>query len=268
MAEEQEVIVIERYCPPGVKNIIAAGGSAFIGEVDDCTVLKYALRAGDELTLSQLDTERKLLEIVGPHKRIIGLKSFSETGLYLERAANGSVAQHLTSANPPSMQRRLLWCREAVEAVAWIHTKGVFHCDINPTNLLLDSEFHVKLADFQGQLLSPDGSGKVLLDGCCNESTRFFCPREDEFKGDVRTELFALGCAIYHIIMGRSVYPDIKDGEDGWHEKVQSRFKAKEFPSDLPICSEIARKCWLGEYISADALLLDMVAIERAYAEA
>ncbi|KAJ0165797.1 putative receptor-like protein kinase [Colletotrichum tanaceti] len=193
MAEEREVIVIERYCPPGVKKIIAAGGSAFIGEVDDYTVFKYPLRAGDELTLSRLDTEIQLLEVVGPHERIIQLKGFSETGLYLERAVNGSVAQHLESANPPPMQRRLSWCREAVEAVAWVHTKGVLHCDINPTNLLLDCEFHVKLADFQGQQLSPDGSGTILLDGCSSESTRFFCPREDEFNGDVRTELFALG---------------------------------------------------------------------------
>ncbi|CCF44568.1 hypothetical protein CH063_13922 [Colletotrichum higginsianum] len=268
MAEEREVIIIERYCPPGVKSIIAAGGSSFIGEVDDYTVFKYPLRAGDELTLNRLDTERQLLDVVGPHERIIQLKGFSETGLYLERAVNGSVAQHLESANPPPMQRRLSWCREAVEAVAWVHTKGVFHCDINPRNLLLDSDFHVKLADFQGQQLSPDGSGTVLLDGCSSESTRFFCPREDEFNGDVRTELFALGCTIYHIIMGHPVYPDIVDGEDGWHEKVQSRFRDKKFPSDLPICSEIAWKCWLGEYGSADELLLDMVAVEPACTEA
>ncbi|TQN64333.1 3-phosphoinositide-dependent protein kinase 1 [Colletotrichum shisoi] len=133
----------------------------------------------------------------------------------------------------------LSWCREAVEAVAWVHTKGVFHCDINPTNLLLDSEFHVKLADFQGQQISPVGSGTVLLDDYSSESTRFFCGREDEFNGDVRTELFALGCTIYHIIMGHPVYPDTVDGEDGWHEKVESRFRDKCFPSDLPIHSEI-----------------------------
>lgn len=261
MTEETEVTIYRQYCPPGVKRVIAAGSSAFIGEVDDYTVFKYPLAPNGDM--SRLEIERKLLEIVGLHERIIKLKDASGTGLYLERAANGTLADYMLEiANPPpSMHRRLAWCRETVEAVSIVHDRGLLHCDIQPTNLLLDDELHVKLSDFQGKQLSPDGS--VLLDGGSSEPGRFYCPRDDPFEANIKTELFALGCTIYFIIKGHAVYPDIKDGEYGWYEKVQDRFAQGDFPQDSHICTEITSKCWLGGYKSAEELLRDIVSIEE-----
>ncbi|KAL4933489.1 uncharacterized protein BDV17DRAFT_252102 [Aspergillus undulatus] len=81
------------------------------------------------------------------------------------------------------------------------------------TNLLLNEELHIKLSDFQGKQLSGDGT--VLLDGLSGEPSRFYCPRADPFDADIKTDLFALGCTIYMILMGHPVFPDIVDGEDG-----------------------------------------------------
>lgn len=103
---EQNITIYQHYCPQGVKDVLAAGSSAFIGEVDEFTVIKYPLAPGGDMT--RLEVERKLLEI-GPHERIIGLKSFSNTGLYLERAPNGNVADYLLESGkpPPSVKQRL-----------------------------------------------------------------------------------------------------------------------------------------------------------------
>jgi hypothetical protein len=90
MSDNADVAVYRHYYPPGVKRVIASGSSAFIGEVDESTVVKYPLASGGDM--SRLEVQRKLLEIVGPHHRVIGLKSFSGTGLYLERAVNGTLA--------------------------------------------------------------------------------------------------------------------------------------------------------------------------------
>lgn len=57
---------------------MAIGSSAFIGELDDFTVLKYSLKPGGDK--SRLEIEYKLLQIVGQHPRIIGVKGFSESG--------------------------------------------------------------------------------------------------------------------------------------------------------------------------------------------
>ena len=258
------MVVYRHYYPPGVKRVIASGTSAFIGEVDESTVLKYPLDPGGDV--SRLEVERQLLEIVGPHPRIIGLKRVSDTGLYLERAVNGTLAYYLLeSANqPPSTQQQLSWCREAAEAVAQVHSQGVLHCDIQPTNLLLNKEFHLKLSDFQGKLLSKDG--EVLLDGGSSEPCRFYLPRGDPFEADIKMDLFALGCTMYFVMMGHSIFPDIIDGEDGWHEKVAGRFAMHQFPQDSHACSAITLKCWLQQYGSARDVVREIETIEKHFA--
>ena len=258
---EATVTIYQHYCPPGVKQVLASGSSAFIGEVDESTVFKYPLAPGGDMT--RLEVERKLLKIIEPHERIIRLKSCSDTGLYLERARNGNLADYmLESGKPlPSVKQRLAWCREAAEAVAWIHAQRVLHCDIQPTNLLLDEELHIKLSDFQGRQLSEDG--EVLLDGWSGEPCRFYCPRDDPFDADVKTDLFALGCTIYFIMMGHAVFPDIIDGEDRWYEKVGDRFTSQQLPQDQHVCSAVTLKCWHKKYESAKELVRDIESLER-----
>ncbi|KKK21017.1 hypothetical protein ARAM_005097 [Aspergillus rambellii] len=73
--------------------------------------MKYPLAPGGDM--SRLEIEKKLFEIVGPHERI--------------RAVNGTLADYILESDhpPPSIQQRLSWCREATEAVAWVHARGV-----------------------------------------------------------------------------------------------------------------------------------------------
>ncbi|KAH8903008.1 hypothetical protein BR93DRAFT_202889 [Coniochaeta sp. PMI_546] len=61
---------LTRYFPPGVKGIIATGGSCWIGEVDDSTVLNYPHEREDEAEAKRLHTEHKILSLLGQHPRI------------------------------------------------------------------------------------------------------------------------------------------------------------------------------------------------------
>ncbi|OBT45949.1 serine/threonine protein kinase [Pseudogymnoascus sp. WSF 3629] len=240
---EMEIIEYRQYCPPGVQRVIASGTSAWIDR-------------------SRLELEYEILCKVGKHPRIIGLKRLSTDGLYLERAPNGTLHNFILSNHPTiSLQQRLAWCREATEAVVHIHSKRVIHCDIQPTNLLLDETLHLKLSDFQGNYLSE--TGEVILEGGSAEPCRFFCPRDDPFHADVKTDLFALGCTVYFIMMGYCVFPDIVDGEEGWHDRVRSRFENAEFPRDSHACSAVTAKCWELKYISAIEVLRDIEEVEK-----
>ncbi|KAF1844396.1 kinase-like protein [Cucurbitaria berberidis CBS 394.84] len=255
-----DIHVYQHYCPPGVKRVLASGASAFIGEVDDSTVFKYPLAPGQDMV--RLEIEGKLLSIIGPHERIIGLKGISEEGLYLERATNGTVAQRIESEETIPMEQRLAWCREAAEAVAQVHVHNIVHCDIQPTNLLLDDHLHLKLSDFQGKQLSK--SGMVLLDGWSSEPCRFYCPRNDPDDANVKTDLFALGCTIYYIMTSHAVFPDIIDGEDDWQETIERRFRSMQFPQDQHVCDAITLKCWKMEYETAEDIVRDLKSLEGA----
>ena len=261
--DSSDIVYYQHYCPPGVKQVLASGTSAFIGIVDDSTILKYPLKPGGDT--SRLEAESKILTHIGQHARIIGLKGFSETGLYLERAANGNLASYMLESGlpPPSVQQRLVWCRETAEAVAYTHAQNVLHCDIQPTNVLLDKNLHIKLSDFQGKIVSENG--EVLLDGYSTEPCRFYCPRDDPFDADIKTDLFGLGSTIYFIMMGHAVFPDIIDGEDGWHEKVADRFASRQFPQDQHGCNAITMKCWKKEYESAEEVVRDIEVLELDY---
>lgn len=248
---------IYEYMPPGVQRIIGIGSSAFIGAIDEYTVLKYPLQQGGDV--ARLKIESRLLEIVGEHPNIIKMKGFREDqGLLLEYATNGSLSTYIDNqhGNQVSLEQRLVWCREVVEALVHIHSKKVIHCDIRPENLLLDTDLHIKLSDFQGQHISEDGV--KVLDGEAAEGCRFSCPRDDPSEANITTDLFALGCTIYVILVGTVIFPDIIDGEKDWYEKVENRFRAEQFPEEPHPYEDVTMKCWRKQYKSAAQVLRDM----------
>ncbi|MCJ1473155.1 hypothetical protein MMC13_001806 [Lambiella insularis] len=263
-------IVIYSWYPRGVERVIASGGSHFIGLVDENTVLKYPSLPSEEplglhlenkkidriLRQEQqigLDVEEQILGILGQHHRIIRFKGKHEDGLLLEYMPNGSIADYLYNANPrPLVQERLKWAMQTAEAVAYIHTKGVLHCDVGVGNLLLDKDLDIKLCDFQGKLLHPDGT--VYLDGGSGENIKSSMPRSDPNDANQKTDIFALGSAIYFMMKDHPPFPEL----DPWKDTLEivSRFKAGRFPAlDEELCGEVVQKCWAGKYESADEVV-------------
>ena len=242
------------YKPEGVTEFVGLGTDSFIGAVDKTTVLKYPKTPGDKTALAMLKIEAQILTTIGPHKRIIGYKGARKDGLLLERALCGSIAQFLKDYLP-TWQQRLTWARQATEAVAVIHRAGIIHCDINVNNLLLDHNLRVKLCDFQGRLLRPDGS--IDKDGLAKENIKSFMPRTDNNHSDWKTDIFALGSALYYIMQGEEPFPDLNPADD--EEEIQTRFTSGRFPELQSILmKQVTYRCWAGAYVSAEAVLQDL----------
>lgn len=251
------------YKPEGVSEFLGLGTNSFIGAVDETTVLKFPKTQGDKTALAILDLEAQILRTIGPHTHVIGFKGQREDGLLLERALCGSIAQFLKHYTP-TWQRRLSWVLQATEAVAVTHRAGVIHCDINVNNLLLDDHLMVKLCDFQGILLWPDGS--VDRDGLARENIKSFMPRADPNYSDRMTDIFALGSAIYYITQGHEPFPELDPLDD--EEQIVARFRSHQFPeTGSQLVSRVTHKCWAGEYDSAEAILQDLGSGDRDVGE-
>lgn len=229
-------IYLEPYTPPGVKRLVdPSGGSCNIGEIDDTTVLKYPREKED---MEQVRIEAKMLDLLGSHPRIIQSKGLTKHGLLLEFMPNGNAHDYLSAHSDVSLDQRLAWCVQAAEAVAYIHSRRVLHCDIRHDNFLLDANLDLKLADFQGEHFSPTGA--IVLDGGSLESARAWLPRDPPGRCSVRTDLFALGSALHFLMTGAEVFPDLvrscETGEDviRWYDEtepeIHRRFRAGEFP--------------------------------------
>lgn len=259
--------------PRGIRKLLASGGSNYIAFVDDKTVLKFPLVSPDEDTASYsargqkyrreireaslrgLEVEKKILETIGSHERVIRFKGSHEHGLLLEYMPNGSVDKYLRLDPETSLNQRLKWSLQAAEGVAFIHSKNVIHCDITLGNLLLDPNLDIKLSDFEGKLLSPDG--KVVLDGGAQVNILSSMPRDDPDYCDQKTDIFALGTAIYSMITGHRLFPDLDPIDE--EEEVRRRFNSAEFPVlEAGQGGDVIRKCWTGGYMLAAEVVSDL----------
>ncbi|KAJ5751491.1 uncharacterized protein N7511_008456 [Penicillium nucicola] len=246
-----EFIEVPRYYPPGVTEIIGRGGECFVGAIDEFTVLKYPCIPGN---YQSIQIEAQLLDALGSHPRVIASKGLTDNGLVLQRASNGSLIDYITSQSFIPLSTKLLWCKQAAEAITYIHGKRVIHCDINLRNLLLDENLNILLADFQGMLKSVDGG--TILDGLSRECSKSYQPRAHGDYASVATDLFALGSAIYFIMTGHEVFPELDSLQDD--EEILSRFQNGLFPTENHPCSQITEKCWKQQYRQAAEVVSDL----------
>ncbi|KGO77193.1 hypothetical protein PITC_024350 [Penicillium italicum] len=246
--------------PPGVEEVISRG-SCHVGRLNDRLVLKYASDFNDPGYLSSIKVEYRILQIMGPHPRIVESKGLAEDGLILKYYPNGTLRNYIKNHPHETLDRRLEWCKQIVDTLSFVHSKYVIHCDICLHNILLDDNLDIILADFQGLVISRD-TGLTLLDGLTRESSKSYMPRENLYSASYRTDLFAVGSAIYHLIAGHEVFPELDSFDD--EKIINARFINEEFPKNDYVASHIVERCWRGVYSYAAQISADLSEVQAA----
>jgi serine/threonine-protein kinase len=112
----------------------------------------------------------------------------------------GSDLARELSAGPVSVVRALRWVSEAADAIEHAHQQGVVHCDLKPSNLLLDRAGHLHVTDFGlGRSLSGD---RLSVGG----TVGFMAPEQiDPTRGPIspRTDVYGLGAVLYTLLAGQ-----------------------------------------------------------------
>jgi serine/threonine protein kinase len=112
----------------------------------------------------------------------------------------------------------------AARGLQHIHDQGMIHRDFKPANLMLcpgplpqETTWGsvVKILDIGlGRLLfdpdSPDGGGELTSDGETLGSPDYMAPEQarDPRRADARSDLYGLGCILYHCVAGTPPFPD------------------------------------------------------------
>lgn len=246
------------HFPQGVEKVIGFGSSSFIGRLNDETVLKYPRTVGEQW--DRIVVEHRIYKALGAHPRILACYGLDERGLTLEYATRGTVRDFLLSlsdAGSVTSRDRVKWCRQAAEGIAYVHTKNVIHCDISTRNFLLDKKLDVKLSDFQGIFVDENG---VLSNGHALENVKSYLPRPSTHS-DKRSDLFALGSAIFEILAGHEPFPDLDELDD--EEEIEKRYMEGQFPAlDGVLGGNIVYQCWSLAYSHVDACAEDLRALE------
>lgn len=250
--------IVPLYLPEGVDKVIGFGSSSFIGRLDDQTVLKYPRVVGEHW--DRFVIEQRIYNALGPHPRIIACFGLDERGLKLEYATRGTVRDLLRNPDYTcsiTSSDRIRWSRQAAEAVAYIHTKNVIHCDISTRNLLLDKNFDVKLSDFQGIYVDQNGT---LFNGHALENVKAYLPRPPT-SSDEMSDLFALGSAIYETMTSHEPLPELDELDD--EEEIEKRYTEGQFPAlDGVFGGHIIYKCWSLTYSEVNTCVKELRALE------
>ncbi len=129
--------------------------------------------------------------------------------IVMEYVQGRSLAQMLKDGPLPP-QEVVGYAAQAALGLSHAHEQGIVHRDIKPSNLLLTDEKIIKVLDLGlGVLMEADSHATfATADGIAVGTVDYMSPEQACGKDvDGRSDLYSLGCSMYHLITGRHAFP-------------------------------------------------------------
>jgi eukaryotic-like serine/threonine-protein kinase len=129
---------------------------------------------------------------------------------------------------------------DVAEALDYAHARGIVHRDVKPSNILIGSDGHARLADFGiAHSLAP-AAERLTATGTVIGTMRYISP-EQLNGGDIgpRTDLYGLGAVLFEMLTGRPPF-------DALSPLAQAEAQAAgppEMPGIDPALAQVTRDC-------------------------
>jgi serine/threonine protein kinase len=148
------------------------------------------------------------------HENLVRVYDEGEVGgmpyLVLEYISGRTVLQMINEQGrlPWSMAAEL--ARQVALGLEHLHQKGLLHRDVNPANIMVDRDGTAKLTDLGLAIdLGDEDEDRVTRDGATVGTFDYISPEQarNPREIDVRSDIYSLGCSLYHMIAGRVPFP-------------------------------------------------------------
>lgn len=205
------------------ENVIGAGefSEVYLCWRRNAPFKKYALKVintSGHTDLDRVHEEIKILKILGSHSSIIRLIDVDERQedncirVVTELAEGGELYDRIRHlGNFPEEEAKLLtW--NLLDAVAYIHSKGIMHRDIKPENILMvsqDNDTDIKISDFGLAKLSAAYPRKLPRSNSICGSDFYLAPeviRQEEYGREI--DVWSVGVVAYVVLCGSLPFYD------------------------------------------------------------
>jgi len=108
---------------------------------------------------------------------------------------------------PPAVAARL--ARQVALGLEHAQQKGLIHRDVNPQNILVMADGTAKLTDLGLAIDLGEAGEAVTRDGSTVGTFDYISPEQARHSRnvDTRTDVYSLGCTLFHMIAGRVPFP-------------------------------------------------------------
>jgi eukaryotic-like serine/threonine-protein kinase len=146
------------------------------------------------------------------HENLVRIYDFGESNgryfLVMEYIEGRTIATLMAERGPvpPAAAARL--ARQIALGLEHAYRKGLIHRDVNPFNILVTHDGTAKLADM-GLAIALDDAERVTRDGATVGTFDYVAPEQakDSRAADTRSDIYSLGCTMYHMCAGRVPFP-------------------------------------------------------------
>ncbi|KAH0542802.1 hypothetical protein FGG08_002850 [Glutinoglossum americanum] len=261
---------VQRFVKKGVKDFnfgrtLGEGSySTVLAATDRQTLKEYAIKVLDkrhiikERKVKYVNIEKNTLNRLGDHPGIVRLYyTFQdERSLYyvLDVASGGELLGVLKRMGTFDEECARYYGAQILDAVEYMHSRGVIHRDLKPENVLLDDQMHVKITDFgTAKILDPPRqpqdsiNGNIpfanqnqgnAIDGSDDNRANSFVGTAEYVSPELLTDknackasdLWAFGCIIYQLLSGRPPFKAANEYQT--FQKIVSL--DYEFPKGFP----------------------------------
>lgn len=144
------------------------------------------------------------------HLGIVGVHGLGQTPnggyfIVMDLIEGGDLAQRLQSGSVP-VADAVQWLIEAAEAISHAHDHGVIHCDLKPSNLMLNKDGHILVTDFGfSRRASTVADATTGIAG----TPAFMAPEQIEPEYGpigVHTDVYGLGAVLFTLLTGRAPF--------------------------------------------------------------
>lgn len=165
------------------------------------------------------EQEREVLRRMGSHPLVPDfLDDFHFDGrnyLVQEYIEGPSLSDLLAAGERPPETRIIEWALKLCEAAVYLHEHGVIHHDLKPENIKITADDRPVILDMGSAHVPGDRQSDFYgSDGYMAPEIRDMLARGD-LEAHRRIDVFALGCILYELLLGRRPTQDDIDMQSG-----------------------------------------------------